>query len=194
MKYERWGCPLWDPCISGTTRIFAKLILQKHDPNCDLSSDTKIVYFLEGCRLKHPPPPSNIAFFYDLFLPNSASHPASRMVGKLKSIAFRRTYAQVYSVPVCGGYQVQLKTRSFKTKTEKKYWAKNKNTETKFPFEGTFIIALRCIALPILMFSAFVFVLMVEAQQQVWVWWKTDTTSRRSRPQEKCKSERRERN
>ena len=34
----------------------------------------------------------------------------------------------------------------------------------------------------------------VEAQQQVWVWWKTDTTSRRSRPQEKCKSERRERN
>ena len=29
----------------------------------------------------------------------------------------------------------------------------------------------------------------VQAQQQVWVWWKTDTTSRRSRPQEKCKSE-----
>ena len=42
--------------------------------------------------------------------------------------------------------------------------------------------------------SPFVFVLMVEAQQQVWVWWKTDTTSRRSRPQEKCKSERRETN
>ena len=34
----------------------------------------------------------------------------------------------------------------------------------------------------------------VEAQQQVWVWWKTDTTLRRSRPQEKCKSERRKRN
>ena len=34
----------------------------------------------------------------------------------------------------------------------------------------------------------------VEVEAQVWVWWKTDTTSRRSRPQEKCKSERRERN
>ena len=130
-KYDRWGCHPWGRCISGTTRILAKQILQKHDPNCDLSSYIKYVYFLAAYR-----PTFKYSIFWGpvfaqlCFASNILLSAIRRIVGKLKSIAFRRTYAQVYSVPVnVGMAATKSRWKYVPLKQKRKYWAKNKNSE-----------------------------------------------------------------
>ena len=66
-KYERWGCPSWGRCISGTTRILAKLMLQNHDPNCDLCSDMKIRIFPSSRSAETSPPVQYSTFWGPVF-------------------------------------------------------------------------------------------------------------------------------